>query len=155
MLTLVLADAELELVPEEIARHPSVVKNAQKRGKRPELTLLDSSLHHQALRKIVDGGRRGRPDIAHFFLLLALDSIANSRQEMRVFVHTRNDDVITIDPETRIPRSSNRFFGLVESLFLNGAVPDKIKPLMRLEKLSLEELLSRLEGEKICLHPQG
>ena len=55
MLTLVLADTELERVPVEIQRHPSVRASARKRGRSPGSILLDSSLHHPALRKAPEG----------------------------------------------------------------------------------------------------
>ncbi|HKZ99119.1 MAG TPA: hypothetical protein VJ326_05980 [Thermoplasmata archaeon] len=61
MLTLVLADAELELVPSEIAGHPAVHSSAKKRGRSPTSLLLDSSLHHPALRDMPEP-RRGPPD---------------------------------------------------------------------------------------------
>ncbi|MCK4718697.1 MAG: 16S rRNA methyltransferase [Thermoplasmata archaeon] len=155
MLNLVLADAELELVPEKIMGHPAVRKNAEKRGKKPALTLLDSGLHGQALRGLSDGERRGRPDIVHFFLLLAQDSTANIEGHLRVWVHTRNDEVIHISPETRIPHNASRFFGLMESLFQNRVVPNKDKPLLRMEKMDLEGLLKKIDGKKICFHPDA
>ncbi len=156
MLRLILADAELERVPETIAGHPAVVKNAKKRGKRPGGVLLDSNLHHSAMRGLPEWERRGRPDIAHAFLLLSLDSIANQRGEMEIMVHTRNDEVIFVSPETRLPKGYNRFCGLMESLFLNGVVPNKESPLLRIEKMSLPELLKNYEASGITvLHPEG
>ncbi|MBW9140788.1 MAG: hypothetical protein K1T65_03670, partial [Candidatus Aramenus sp.] len=40
----ILLDSSLELVPSEISNHPSVVKNAKKRGKKPTEVLLDISV---------------------------------------------------------------------------------------------------------------
>ncbi|MCD6461758.1 MAG: 16S rRNA methyltransferase [Thermoplasmata archaeon] len=133
MIHIILGEAELELVPERIAGHPAVRKNAEKRGKRPTNTLLDSSLHHQAMKVLPDRTRRGRPDIVHYFLLLSLDSILNQHGLLRVWVHTRNDELIRVDPETRIPRSGPRFVGLMESLFQNRAIPGKENPLLPME----------------------
>ncbi len=79
MLNLLLADAEIELIPREIFHHPSVKANAKRRGKPPAEILLDSTIHHSALRKLTEGERRGRPDLVHFYLLLALESIMNKR----------------------------------------------------------------------------
>jgi len=145
MLRLILAESELELVPPSIAGHPAVSKNAKKRGKRPGSVLLDANLHHSAMRGLPEWERRGRPDIVHSFLLLTLDSIANQRGEMEVMVHTRNDEVIYVSSETRLPKGYNRFCGLMESLFQNKVVPDKESPLLKIENMQLRELLKRHE----------
>jgi len=147
VLTFILADTELERVPPEIQRHPSVRASARKRGRSPASILLDSSLHHPALRKFPDGERRGRPDIAHIVLDVALDSILNLDGGLRVFVHTRNDEVIQFAPETRIPKNYNRFVGLMEDLFEKGEVPEE-NPLIRMDRgVSLKDLLARFGGE--------
>ena len=147
MLTLVLADAELERVPAEIQRHPSVRSSAKKRGRSPSTILLDSSFHHPALRKVPDGERRGRPDIVHIVLVVALDSILNLEGGLRVSVHTRNNDAIQFAPETRIPKNYTRFVGLMEDLFERGAVPEE-NPLIHLDRgVTLGQLLAKLDGE--------
>lgn len=155
MLNLIVAEAELELVPGEIADHPAVLNHARRRGKKPTEMLLDSTYHHAALKKLSEGERRGRPDIVHVCLLNALESIANKEGRLRVYVHTRNDEVITIKPETRIPRNYNRFVGLMESLFKNGAVPEDLE-LLRIEELSLEGLLKRIGPDGVFIaHERG
>ncbi len=154
MLHLVIADAELELVPKAIADHPAVVNYAKRRGKRPGEVLLDSTYHHAALRKLPDGERRGRPDIVHFCLLNALESIANKEGLLRVYVHTRNNEVIYIKPETRLPRNYNRFIGLMESLFKSGAVPKGLE-LLRIEKKSLGELVNEIGPDGVFVMHEG
>ena len=69
MLTLVLSDAELELVPQTIRGHQQVVTAAKRLGVSAGRMLLDSSLHYAAMRKLEEGERRGRPDLVHVFLL--------------------------------------------------------------------------------------
>lgn len=155
VLTLVLADAELELVPPQIQSHPAVRTSAKRRGRSPASILLDSSLHHTALTKCPEGERRGRPDITHLFVLLCLDSVLNTQRRLQTIVHTRNDDVIRIAPETRIPKNYPRFVGLMESLFEQGAVPQE-KPLLSLERgISLERLLSDLPSPKWAFAEAG
>ncbi len=155
MLTLVLADTELELVPPSLAGHPSVRTSAKRRGRAPGSILLDSSLHHPALRKFPEGERRGRPDIAHLFVLLCLDSVLNAQGQLRTIVHTRNDDVLRFDPQTRIPKNYPRFVGLMEDLFHKGAVPED-KPLITLERdLPLEKLLAGFPGTKWAFKEDG
>ncbi len=155
VLTLVLADAELELVPAALAGHPAVRTSAKRRGRSPSAILLDSSLHHPALKKFPEGERRGRPDIAHLFLLLCLDSVLNARKELRTLIHTRNNDVIRIAPETRIPKNYPRFVGLIEDLFQRGAVPEG-KPLLTLDRgVPLKKLLSEFAAPKWVFREGG
>jgi len=155
MLTLVLADAELEVVPAPLQGHPAVRTSAKRRGRSPATILLDSSLHHPALRNFSEGERRGRPDIAHLFTLLCLDSVLNGQGQLRTILHTRNDDVIRIAPETRIPKNYPRFVGLLEDLFQKGAVPPD-KPLLTLERgMSLERLLAGFPAPKWAFKEGG
>jgi rRNA small subunit pseudouridine methyltransferase Nep1 len=153
MLTLILADAELELVPEQICNHPQVRASAERRGKSPSKILLDATLHHIAQRRLSQGRRRGRPDIAHAFLLLCLDSIVNQYHKLRTLIHTRNNELIEVAPETRIPRNYNRFVGLMEQLFEENAVPVTAdKPLLVLHRnKSLKNCLSVVNADKIII----
>ncbi len=155
MLTLILADAELEVVPPALQGHPAVRTSAKRRGRSPGTLLLDSSLHHPALKRFQEGERRGRPDIVHLFVLLCLDSLLNLRGQVRTIVHTRNDDVLRFRPETRIPKNYTRFVGLMEDLFQKGDVPES-DPLITLERgVSLEALLRGLPGERWAFTETG
>jgi len=112
--------------------------------------LLNSSLHYPAMRRLPDGDRRGRPDIVHRCLLLALDTPLNMEGLLRVYVHTRHNKLITLDPATRLPRMFNRFAGLIEHLFLAGEAPPE-KPLLRLENASLAELIGQIKPKKVII----
>jgi rRNA small subunit pseudouridine methyltransferase Nep1 len=158
VLTLILADSELELVPEEVKTHPSVQASAQRRGKRAGRSLLDSSAHHGAMRQLPEGDRRGRPDIVHTTLLVAMDSVLNLEGGLRLLVHTRHDEVITIAPETRVMRSFDRFCGLMEQLFRDGkAGPEGMAPLLTLEPgVTLAQAVQRAGAERtLALDPAG
>lgn len=157
MLTLILADSELELVPEEVKGHPSVQAAAQRRGTRAARTLLDSSAHHGALKSLHDADRRGRPDIVHLFLLTALDSVLNLEGGLRVLVHTRHDELITIDPATRIMRNFDRFAGLCEQLFRQGqAGPPGRAPLLTLQtNAPLAEVVKRAGADRVIALETG
>lgn len=157
MLNLLLLDSEIELVPKEIANHPAVRINADKRKKPASQVLLDSTLHHSAMRRLPQADRRGRPDIVHFFLLLALESALNKRGFLRTFVHTRNDELILVDPAARLPKNYPRFVGLMESLFLEGAVPSRGAPLLRLNRgYSFKRCLEEIAHSRvIVLSEQG
>ncbi len=134
MMHLILADSELELNP----------------WNRKEL--LDSSLHHRMMRKNKFSMRRGRPDIIHFFLMVAMESILNRMGLLRVYIHTRNNETIYIAPETRIIKNYNRFKGLIAQLLREKKIPSK---LLFIEEKSLEELLEELEGKRILFTRKG
>lgn len=148
MLTLMLAESELELMPAELCRHPAVLAHAKQRGKPPSQILLDSNYDHAAMTHLPEGRRRGRPDITHLFLLTALESIVNKKGQLRVLIHTRNDMVITVNPQTRIMRNYERFLGLLEQLFQNHVVPDRSHSLLSLtENLSLSQIIKQHEAD--------
>ena len=150
--TVILAEASLELVPPEIAHHPAVVRNARKRGKSPREVLLDISLHYAAMKKLRNRKKRGRPDIVHVTLLELLSSPLNIEGKLTTIVHTVNDYVIEIDPSARIPRNYNRFVGLMEQLLNVGKVPpDSEEPLLKAIPMTFDNLLKRLGVESIIL----
>jgi rRNA small subunit pseudouridine methyltransferase Nep1 len=165
MLHLMLIDSELEIVPRDLWSHPAVVSNARKRGKRPSQVLLDSNLHHSALGGKEEAMRRGRPDIVHQFLLIGLDSLLNLEGGLKLYVHTRNDELILTDPTTRLPKNLNRYMGLFEELFASGAVPSKENPLLSLKRgsdlkgsVGLVRELTRKKGRDlkvVLLSPVG
>jgi rRNA small subunit pseudouridine methyltransferase Nep1 len=123
MINLVYVETSIELVPIEIVHHPSVRRNAKRRGKPPEETLLDRSLHHWAMKNLSKQEKRGRPDIIHYLLLEALGSPLNKEGKLKTWVNTLQDLSIIFDPNTRIPRDFNRFKSLIEQLFLDGRTP--------------------------------
>lgn len=156
MLTIILAEAELELVPESIKMHPQVQSAARSRDRRASRTMMDASLHHEAMRQLPESDRRGRPDLVHFSLLLALDSALNKADKLRIVVHTRNDERIAIHPDTRLMRHYTRFIGLMETLFREGATP-KQDPLLVYEPgWTLQRILEHhATGPIVCFSEKG
>ncbi len=157
MLNLLLVDSEIETVPQEIANHPAVRINAAKRKKPASQILLDATLHHSAMKRLPQADRRGRPDIVHFFLLLGLESVLSHKGLLRIFVHTRNDELIVVDPTTRLPKNYPRFVGLMESLLADKTVPSRGTPLLKLnEGYSFKRCLDEIpHSEVIVLSEQG
>jgi rRNA small subunit pseudouridine methyltransferase Nep1 len=146
LLSLILVDSELEIVPREYWSHPAVVVNARKRKKKPSRVLLDTNLHHSIFKDPAERNRRGRPDIVHQFLLIGLESMLNIDGGLKLYVHTRNDELITISPMTRLPKNYNRYFGLFEELFNSGAVPPGGDPLITLRQgMGLPEVLESVK----------
>lgn len=151
MLHVVIAEAEVELIPEEIAGHPAIRKEASRRRKKLEAMLLDASLHHAAMRTLSEGERRGRPDIAHYTLLALLESPLNKLGKLRCYLHTRNDEVIFINPETRLPRACRRFRGLIEKLLMEGRITAGEVTLLEVKRMSVAQLVRSLNSGHVAL----
>lgn len=153
MLKIVIAEAELEPAPVGIKGHPSFKRGDRKKG----IILLDSNFHHSAMKGLKDAYRRGRPDIVHVCLLNALDSPLNKEGGLEVYVHTRNDQVIEMSPSWRVPRSYNRFVGLIEDLFEKREIVHDGLTLLRIRDMGLIELIESIsDGMDIKLmHYRG
>jgi len=144
MLTIVVAESALEVVPKNLWNHPAIRKHAKKEGKEPGQVLLDRSYHHSAMLKLEGAEKRGRPDIVHITLLEALGSPLNREGLLQIFIHTVCDCVIWVNPKVRIPRNYNRFISLIEQLFEIGKVPVIGEPLLTLKRQSLKQLFNEL-----------
>ena len=131
-------DTSLELIPQSIVRHPAILKDAKRRKKKPGEMILDDSKHHSAMKSLEKKEKRGRPDIIHQNLLLALDSTI---KDLEIFIHTINDEIIWINRETRIPRNYYRFIGVMEDLFKKREIRANEKVLLKIMDANLESLL--------------
>ncbi len=155
VLTLILAESAIESIPREMWDHPTIKNLSKRRGKPPRLLLLDKSYHYFAMKKLPDSERRGRPDIVHFCLLEALGSPLNKEGLLKVYVHTIDDHIIYIEPETRLPKNYNRFVGLIEDLFEHGYVPPSGKPLLSIEAGGLPDLIETLKPTYTVIFERG
>lgn len=129
MLTILLAGAEVELVPQEVAGHPAIREPARAAGRRPTEMLLDQNQHGAALGRLEDGKRRGRPDIVHYCLLTLLESPLCKAGGVRVAIHTRHGELLQVRSDTRLPRGEARFQGLLAKVLREGRSHDK-EPLL-------------------------
>ncbi|KAF8766660.1 ribosomal RNA small subunit methyltransferase NEP1-like [Argiope bruennichi] len=78
--------------------------------------LLNSEDHMGILRKRKESGLC-RPDITHQCLLMLFDSPLNRAGLLQVYIHTeKNNTLIEINPQTRIPRTFKRFAALMVQL---------------------------------------
>jgi len=147
LLILVLAESALETVPKSLWKHPSVQRYARLRRKQLQFVLLDRSYHHAAMKLLEQNEKRGRPDIVHFALLEALGSPLNKERLLHVYVHTVNDYVIEVNPETRLPRNYDRFVSLIEQLYEYGRVPPQHRQtaLLTLEQKTLKQLIGEVK----------
>jgi len=145
LLTLILAESALEPIPQEIWSHPTIKRFSKRRGKPPKWIVLDRSCHHHAMKKLPNNEKRGRPDIVHFCLLEALGSPLNRERLLRTYVHTIGEWIISVAPETRLPKNFNRFVGLIEDLYEHSRVPPKNKILLSIEPKSLTDLIKDIK----------
>lgn len=142
MITILLADASIEIPPKEIWDHPAIKNDAERRKRKPDEILLYVPKHHFAINKLKTPQRRGRPDIAHRSLLLILDSPLNKMGLLKVYLHTINDEIIEFSQSVRIPRDYYQFEGLMVQLLKLGKVPPEGNPLIWKLNVSLDDLLS-------------
>jgi rRNA small subunit pseudouridine methyltransferase Nep1 len=77
-----------------------------------------------------------RPDILHQCLLMLFDSPLNRANLLQVYVHTQRKVLIEINPQTRIPRTFERFSGLMVQLLhkLSIRASDTSQKLMKVIK---------------------
>ncbi|HEX2106637.1 MAG TPA: ribosome biogenesis protein [Nitrososphaera sp.] len=116
-LTLIIAEAALETIPNDIAGHAAVRNHSRRMQMKSSEILLDRSYHHAAMKRLANSLKRGRPDIIHFSLMEALATPLFMEMELKVYVHTINDKIITIADNLRIPKSYFRFERLMANLF--------------------------------------
>jgi len=157
LLTIVLAASELEKIPSSIFSHPAITSYANQRNKKPEQMILDSNYHHNAMKNLLEGDRRGRPDIVHMFLLTSLESIANKEGKLKVIVHTRNNEAVYVNPKTRIMRNYSRFIGLVEQIFEKKSITTQNETLIELhENITLDKIIKQEKTDVVIVFsPDG
>ena len=149
LLSLIIAEAALETVPKQIAKNPSVVKHAARKDKPVEEILLDRSYHHNAMLKLENAERRGRPDLVHFALLEATSTPLYRKNLLNVYVHTVANKVIFLGENVRLPKSYFRFEGLMEDLFKNRKVSTDSNVLIELEDMKFHDLVDKLKPGKV------
>ena len=149
MLYIILAESSLELIPKKIHNHPSVTSYSKKFKKNSSNTLLDNSWHFGAMKGLDNEIKRGRPDIIHLTLLSLCTTPVFYKNKIKVFVHTVNDEVISINNNTRLPKSYHRFQGLMEKLFLTKKIESEDEILMEMKNSSLSQLVSKIKPTQI------
>ena len=146
MLNLVIAETALETIPLEIFQHTSL-KKIRDSGKKPTQILLDRTFHHFAIlsSNLKQDYKRARPDILHIILLNVLATPLFKNNQLKVFVHTINNQVIKIGDNLRIPKSYSRYEGLILDLFKNKKIISKDGCLLLElnDNLSFSDLLNK------------
>ena len=155
---ILMVESALELVPKRLWSHPTVASYAKRIGKDASWTILDGNYHHSAMRRLEDSEKRGRPDIVHMSLLVAQGSILNREGLLRTYVHTVNDELIEVDPTTRLPRNQERFKGVMAKVLSGAQVKEdgEGKELLKLTKgMTVKKILARLAPDKVYVLDDG
>ena len=149
MISLIISESALELVPFELETHPSVVSHARKLGKYPSEILLDNSWHFAAMKGITNEIKRGRPDLVHFSILEATTIPLYLQNKLNLFVHTVNDKVIHFGKNVHLPKSYHRFQGVIEKLYKEKKIMTKNELLLEIKEQTFSELLEEINPSKI------
>jgi rRNA small subunit pseudouridine methyltransferase Nep1 len=156
LLSLVIAESALELVPLELQGHNSVTASARRFNKKPSEILLDISWHFAAMKGIKNEIKRGRPDLVHFSLLEACSIPLYFENKLNVFVHITSDKVISVGQNVRLPKSYHRFIGLVEKLYATGKIKEGGNALLEIRDMNFEDLIKKINPKQtIALSSKG
>ncbi len=110
-------DCAVALVPGSWRKKRKIAEYIKRTGRVP---LINSSTHQHLLSKIPREKRQDRPDLLHFALLLALN-YAKIRELDILF--TVGEDIYRVDPDTRLPRDQQRFYGILEGVLAGSENP--------------------------------
>ena len=149
MISLIISESALELIPSELENHPSVISHAKKLGKYPSEILLDNSWHFGAMKGIKNEIKRGRPDLVHFSILEATTIPLYIKNKLNLFVHTVDDKVIHFEKNVNLPKSYHRFQGVIEKLFQEKKIMAKNKLLLEIKEQTFSELIKDINPSKI------
>jgi len=149
MISLILAESSLELIPSELEHHSSVISHARKLDKHPTEILLDNSWHFAAMKGIENEMKRGRPDLVHFSILEATTIPLYLQNKMKLYVHTLDDKVISFGKNVHIPKSYHRFAGVIEKLYQEKEITTKDDVLLEIEEKTFSELLDEINPSKV------
>ena len=149
MISLVITESALELVPPELQKHNSVLASAQRLNKKPSEILLDISWHFAAMKGIENEIKRGRPDLVHFCLLEGCSIPLYFEKKLNVFVHTIDDKVIFVGQNVRLPKSYHRFAGLIEKLYSTGKIEEKNKTLLEIKNMDFTSLMYKIKPKRV------
>ena len=149
MISLILAESGLELVPSNLQNHSSVISHAEKLRKDPSEILLDNSWHFAAMKGIKDEIKRGRPDLVHFCILEATTIPLYKKNKIKIYLHTIDDKVIYFGENVNIPKSYHRFEGLIEKLFLEKTIESNGNVLLEIKEKSFSDLIDEIKPSKV------
>ena len=147
---LILADSSLEILPEEFSKYPEARRLAERFGVPPSSQILDANFHSKIVGFLKEKQeKRGRPDVVHFALLDATSTPLFSSANLQIYIHTWQNYVIHVKNDTRLPRTLQRFCGVMAKLLSNkiGTVESRLFSVQK--DLSVKDLVSSLELSRV------
>ncbi|MCE4612353.1 MAG: 16S rRNA methyltransferase [Desulfurococcales archaeon] len=154
-LKIILLESALELVPREVASHPQIVRSARRYGLSPAEMLLDKSIHYDAMRRLEERWKRGRPDIVHTTVLFIEDSPLFGKGMIELYIHVRDGRVFRVSGEARLPKNYERFKGLMAQLLKKGKVPPDAEKALVYEAYDTLEKFVEDHGGLVLLSEEG
>ena len=118
-------EVEAKRVTDESRSVIFVLENAQLETARlnSQICLLNADDHKNYLAKHQKEIASYRPDILHQSLLTILDSpLCKMDHVSDIYIHTSSNVLIRVDPATKLPRTFNRFAGLMAQLLQKFAI---------------------------------
>ncbi|MGI0090316.1 MAG: 16S rRNA methyltransferase, partial [Nitrososphaerales archaeon] len=117
--SIIIEEASLELVPQKFWNHVSCKHVESRFGVQPSKQLLDDNFHHAMITKLPNPEKRGRPDIVHIALLDITSTPAYFDGLVQVYIHTVGNSTIRINGGVRLPRTFQRFSGVISKILSN------------------------------------
>jgi rRNA small subunit pseudouridine methyltransferase Nep1 len=97
------------------------------------MQILDQNFHSTVLASLDEREKRGRPDVVHLALLDAASTPLFQDGRLRLLLRTRQGFAIEVKTGTRLPRTLQRFCGVMAKL-LSGRYGAEEERLFRVEK---------------------
>lgn len=152
MVSILIAESALEQIPNEIKHYPKFQRFINN-NQFDENQLLDRSIHHFFMVGVglLEHWKRGRPDIVHFSLLSSLFTPLYYENKLDVYLHTYDKRIITFGKGIRLPKSYNRFEGLMKKLFKEKVIlDDNGNTLLKVkDNVSVDDFIRSLKLKKI------
>ncbi|MGC8561962.1 MAG: hypothetical protein ACP5NO_02020 [Thermoplasmata archaeon] len=143
---IILADAELELVPDELKSEGEIRSILKEYGK--ENVLLDNSRMRTSIAKHFPGSvnRIGFPHIAYVFATLNNESVLNETVKMNYAIHTKHNVIIERSDIEGIGAGYTEFAERMEMILQKN--PKRKKLVEYIEEIGTP-------GNTVVLHPNG
>lgn len=71
------------------------------------------------------------------------------QDDLQIFIHTRDDKVITIGKGARLPKSYQRFVNLIEQLYQQKTIVSEGNVLLESRQETFSDLINRLKPKKV------
>ena len=154
--TIILEEASLEFVPSNFWKHESCRLVEKRFAIPPDRQILDDNYHHAILSRMTRSEKRGRPDIVHSTLLDIVSTPAYKENLVEVYIHTLNDVTINLKSVVRLPRSFERFCGMISKV-ISGELDVKEEELFDVKhNQKIDDLIASIESARvICLTTEG